>query len=1130
VSKAYSIETVFKLIDRVTAPTSKIDKALNKIGLKSKAVSNALKHDFDKAAARVDKLGASMKKWGGRAVLGGVAAIGAGVGIATKQFIEFDTQLYKAGSIFSDLDSRANDFQTRLDRIGKAARDVAAATEFNAEQTARALSVMAMAGIKSSQAISLLPKVADMATAASLDLDQAVGMAADALNVFGKMVDDPLKLAKNFQYVSDIMVKTANLANMDLSDMYGAVKTGGSQFTRANQRIEDFGAAVDVLAAVMKGAEAGTKLNTMMTRLSAPVTAGANALKALGIRTKDTQGNLLNFVNIIEQLKKALAGMGDAQQAEYIKAIFGQQQYNAASLLIKTGAEGFRVYAEQLETAAGSTQQAAEAMRQSIKNKLAILGSAATEMGFKFVEAFKDKAVSAIESATRAIEKIDVAPLVEFATVAGNGIMKFAGMLSGAVKTAWEFRGVIIAIVAPLAVYQGALMAITIATGAWSKITAIARVATGIATGAQMAYGIVIKGNTAATASLAFVTDQAKLATAAWTGVMKGAVLVQKGFVKTINTIRNGTLLNAAAQGIQAAATGIATGAQWAFNAAMTANPIGVIIIAIIALIAIIVLLAKSWDKVTTAVKKHFNKIMAVFTILLGPIGFIISMIKEIASNFGRIKEALAATGLFDKIREIGEGIKNIFGSIGEKIVGIWNAAREKVANFFNGIGEAIMAKISPVVNWITNAWHTATSRIGGFFKGIFDAVYTFVKPALDWFSEKWQQITAFFKDNAIINAIKVIGGTLLSGLLIPVQGLLEILSYIPGFGHLAGKGADKIQEFRNFLKGVDGTTVNAAVNVPDEVAAELTPPTNTGALSSPYDALGFGIPGIPDLGITGAGGKSKLHGVVDISGGVIPTIDSGGNYSATGALNNALVPAGETLITRTAIEIAAILRKINAGVSFISSSLPVSPPPIPALPVSPQAAFPVALPPIAAVNQAVAAPGVPQALTSAVIDITAVLRHIDAAMPRYITIAPETNAVNQAVTAAAPPSSFERNIADIAGIMRSVDASLLDISHNIALPVAVRLELFAIAAPEAATRMSLRLPKIDMSGGEDEDAPGYHNPRQISPITPAERMVYNLTEQRVLIEVAAERGTAARIVRSPRDVDIKLVRSGGNA
>jgi len=50
-----------------------------------------------------------------------------------------------------------------------------------------------------------------------------------------------------------------------------------------------------------------------------------------------------------------------------------------------------------------------------------------------------------------------------------------------------------------------------------------------------------------------------------------------------------------------AVATGVVTAAQWAWNAAMSANPIGLIIIAIAALVAGIVWLVLNWDKVKAA-------------------------------------------------------------------------------------------------------------------------------------------------------------------------------------------------------------------------------------------------------------------------------------------------------------------------------------------------------------------------------------------------------------------------------------------------------------------------------------------------------------------------------------------------
>lgn len=61
------------------------------------------------------------------------------------------------------------------------------------------------------------------------------------------------------------------------------------------------------------------------------------------------------------------------------------------------------------------------------------------------------------------------------------------------------------------------------------------------------------------------------------------------------------------------AATAISTAAQWAYNVALNANPIALIIIGVAALIAIIVLLVKHWDDVKKAIAGVWNSIVSIF-------------------------------------------------------------------------------------------------------------------------------------------------------------------------------------------------------------------------------------------------------------------------------------------------------------------------------------------------------------------------------------------------------------------------------------------------------------------------------------------------------------------------------------
>lgn len=100
---------------------------------------------------------------------------------------------------------------------------------------------------------------------------------------------------------------------------------------------------------------------------------------------------------------------------------------------------------------------------------------------------------------------------------------------------------------------------------------------------------------------------------------------------------------NAIAMGAYKVAATIATGAQWLLNAAMSANPIGLVIIAITALIGL----------VTLAVVK-FDSWGAALLAFMGPIGWVISGFKSLYDHWESIKKAFQTDGIIGGIKRIG--------------------------------------------------------------------------------------------------------------------------------------------------------------------------------------------------------------------------------------------------------------------------------------------------------------------------------------------------------------------------------------------------------------------------------------------------------------------------------------------
>lgn len=93
-------------------------------------------------------------------------------------------------------------------------------------------------------------------------------------------------------------------------------------------------------------------------------------------------------------------------------------------------------------------------------------------------------------------------------------------------------------------------------------------------------------------------------------------------------------------------ATSIATAAQWAFNTALAASPIGIVIAGVTALIGLIALVTKNWDSWGAAA-----------TTFMGPLGQIIAMVQSFRKNWDDIGNAFRNGGIVAGIKAIGSTI-----------------------------------------------------------------------------------------------------------------------------------------------------------------------------------------------------------------------------------------------------------------------------------------------------------------------------------------------------------------------------------------------------------------------------------------------------------------------------------------
>lgn len=193
------------------------------------------------------------------------------------------------------------------------------------------------------------------------------------------------------------------------------------------------------------------------------------------------------------------------------------------------------------------------------------------------------------------------------------------------------------------------------------------------------------------------------------------AVLYLYGTIKTIqvataifNAIKGAVVAYKAAQVAAAAAGKGLTVAQWALNAAMSANPIGLIIAAIAALVAAVWYCWKNWDQITAWMKAAWESVKEAFS----AVGEAIKFAWNVVCDYFKLKW----NEWTNKLKMGLEKMKELFSSI-------WDGIKEKVKSVF----DSIMGYIQPIIDKVKGVMDK--------LNGVKDAVVNSKANPMNWFA-----------------------------------------------------------------------------------------------------------------------------------------------------------------------------------------------------------------------------------------------------------------------------------------------------------------------------------------------------------------------------------------------------------
>ena len=205
----------------------------------------------------------------------------------------------------------------------------------------------------------------------------------------------------------DEMARTSQKSNTSVAQLGEATLVCAGTVSLTKQSLETMNTELGVLANNgIKGAEGGTHLRNILLSLSAPTEKAEIALHELGVKVSDSSGNMRDLNDILTDLNASMDGMASTEKTQTINRIFNKTDIAAVNALLKGTGEEFDNLRSEIESSSGAAAAMAETLNDNLKGKVTILQSALEGLGISAYDIFDDQLKTSVDSATNAVGRL----------------------------------------------------------------------------------------------------------------------------------------------------------------------------------------------------------------------------------------------------------------------------------------------------------------------------------------------------------------------------------------------------------------------------------------------------------------------------------------------------------------------------------------------------------------------------------------------------------------------------------------------------------------------------------------------------------------------------------------------------